>query len=100
MTTRPGHRDIMELFRPRADGSRPCVKVVAPMVRYSKLPFRLLSYAYGADLCFTPMIVAESFNLSAKSRDCEFKTNELDRPLVVQFAANSPVHFGYVSCFL
>ena len=31
---------------------------------------------YGCDLAYTPMIIAESFVLSAKARDVEFTTNE------------------------
>lgn len=30
---------------------------------------------YGCDLCFTPMIVADSFVQSVKARDNEFTTN-------------------------
>jgi hypothetical protein len=55
-------------FRP------PYLKVVAPMVRYSKLPFRLLANRWGADLCFTPMIVASSFARAQMARDSEFAT--------------------------
>ena len=42
------------------------VKICAPMVRYSKLPFRLLVREYGCDLAFSPMIMAESFSVSEK----------------------------------
>ena len=42
------------------------VKICAPMVRYSKLAFRRLVRKYGADLCFTPMIVADAFVKSVK----------------------------------
>lgn len=64
------------------------VKICAPMVRYSKLPFRLLVREYGCDLAFSPMIMSESFSVSEKARNSEFTTSEKDRPLVVQFAAN------------
>ncbi|XP_076351647.1 dihydrouridine synthase 4 isoform X1 [Tachypleus tridentatus] len=63
--------------------------ICAPMVRYSKLPFRMLVRKYGCDLAFTPMIVSNSFVHSAKARDNEFTTCFGDRPLVVQFAANN-----------
>lgn len=43
---------------------------------------------YGCDLCYTPMIMANSFVQSQKARDIEFTTNKFDRPLIVQFAAN------------
>ena len=59
------------------------------MVRYSKLPFRLLCRHYGVDVCYTPMIIAAGFNRSALARDIEFQTNAMDQPLIVQFAADS-----------
>ena len=62
--------------------------VCAPMVRYSKLPFRNLVRLYNVHLAFTPMILSDSFANSAKARDNEFTTNDTDRPLVAQFAAN------------
>lgn len=65
------------------------VKICAPMVRYSKLPFRQLVRKYQCDLAFTPMIIADSFIKSQKARDADFVTNSGDRPLVVQFAATN-----------
>lgn len=41
------------------------------------------------DLCFTPMILADSFCQNAKARCSEFSTTENDTPLIVQFAANN-----------
>ena len=70
------------------------VKICAPMVRYSKLPFRALVRKYGCDLAFTPMIVANSFVQSIKARDSDFTTNSMDRPLIVQFAANNSKDFA------
>ena len=64
------------------------------MVRYSKLPFRLLCRKYGADLAFTSMIIAEGFNRSQYARDSEFTTCAVDQPLIVQFATNSPIELG------
>jgi len=64
------------------------------MVRYSKLPFRMLCRKWGADLCFTPMIIAESFNRVQNARDQEFKTHPQDRPLIVQFATNDPIELA------
>jgi tRNA-dihydrouridine synthase 4 len=63
--------------------------MVAPMVRYSKLPFRLLCRQYGADVAFTPMIIAAGFNRSSLARESEFSTNAQDQPLVVQFGTDS-----------
>ena len=54
-------------------------QVAAPMVRFSKLPFRHLVRSWGADIVFTPMIMANSFVASAKARDVEFTTNAYDR---------------------
>eukprot|EP00088_Acartia_fossae_P037153 TRINITY_DN3832_c0_g1_i1.p1 TRINITY_DN3832_c0_g1~~TRINITY_DN3832_c0_g1_i1.p1 ORF type:complete len:306 (+),score=26.26 TRINITY_DN3832_c0_g1_i1:324-1241(+) len=79
----------MELFE-----SSDCVKICAPMVRYSKLPFRVLVRQYGCDVAFSPMILADSFYNSQKARDSEFVTAEDDRPLIVQFAAKESIHFS------
>lgn len=65
------------------------VKICAPMVRYSKQAFRHLVRKYGVDIAYTPMIVSDSFVKSQKARDAEFTTNQGDRPLIVQFAANN-----------
>ena len=73
------------------------VKMVAPMVRYSKLPFRMLCRKWGCDLAFTPMIMADPFNKSANARDAEFVSNKYDRPLMVQFASNDPIVFAQAS---
>ncbi|KAL2158041.1 hypothetical protein VTH06DRAFT_4851 [Thermothelomyces fergusii] len=64
----------------------------APMVRYSKLAFRQTVFAYGTDLCWTPMIVAKEFNRNHFARDSDFtiSTNGPRPPTVVQFGANSP----------
>ena len=82
----------MEFFEDLKDKDG-VVKICAPMVRYSKLPFRLLVREYGCDLAFSPMIMAESFAVSQKARLNEFTTCKNDRPLVVQFAANEVSHF-------
>jgi len=71
------------------------VKICAPMVRYSKLAFRRLVRKYGADLCFTPMIVADAFIKSVKARDSDFTTDpSCDRPLIAQFAAKDEIELG------
>ncbi|XP_071519413.1 tRNA-dihydrouridine(20a/20b) synthase [NAD(P)+]-like isoform X2 [Panulirus ornatus] len=64
------------------------VTVCAPMVRYSKLAFRTLVRKYGCDICFTPMIITDSFLQSIQARHSDFTTSKEDRPLVVQFAAS------------
>ncbi|KAE8742126.1 hypothetical protein FOCC_FOCC012333 [Frankliniella occidentalis] len=80
--------DILGLFQ-----ERDFLRICAPMVRYSKLSFRILAKRHGCDLCFTPMIMADSFVQSAKARSNEFTTCTEDSPLIVQFAANSTLDF-------
>jgi len=79
----------MELF----DRGSP-VLICAPMVRYSKLAFRLLVRLYGCDVAYTPMILADSFYKSQKARLGEFTTNPEDTPTIVQFAANEAIYFA------
>ena len=62
--------------------TRRYVTFIAPMVRYSKLPFRLLWRAYGANVAYTHMIIATGFNRSQQARDAECQTNALDQPLI------------------
>ena len=90
------HYDIMEMFR-EARVNRTYLKVQAPMVRYSKLAFRLLCLEYGCDIVYTPMIMADCFHKSQFARDSDFSTNMHDGPLVVQFAANNPTDFSLAS---
>ncbi|PIK62818.1 hypothetical protein BSL78_00269 [Apostichopus japonicus] len=73
---------------------KPFLYMCAPMVRYSKLAFRTLVRRYNCDLCFTPMIISESFVKSQKARDIEFMTNSGDQPLIVQFAASNGKDFA------
>jgi len=67
--------------------------ICAPMVRYSKLPFRKLVKLYGADIVYTPMIYAENFVASDLCRANEFTTDSSDSP-IVQFAAKDPIDFA------
>nr|KAJ3402360.1 tRNA-dihydrouridine(20a/20b) synthase [NAD(P)+]-like protein [Polyrhizophydium stewartii] len=70
------------------------MRICAPMVRYSKLPFRELVRGYGVDLAYTPMILADVFKHSDISRATEFRTNAGDSPVVVQFAASNATDLG------
>ncbi|XP_025108490.1 tRNA-dihydrouridine(20a/20b) synthase [NAD(P)+]-like isoform X2 [Pomacea canaliculata] len=70
------------------------VKICAPMVRYSKLPFRMLVRKYECDIAYTPMIISNCFVKSVKARDNDFTTCPGDRPLIVQFAANNSQDFA------
>ncbi|KAI9831596.1 MAG: hypothetical protein M1819_004828 [Sarea resinae] len=79
---------LLKVFDAAKKAQRPAY-FAAPMVRYSKLPFRALVRSYNVDVCYTPMILAKEFNRSELARDSDFTTNAEDRPLVVQFGANS-----------
>lgn len=72
------------------------------MVRYSKLPFRLLVRNYGVDIVYTPMILAHEFIRSQVARDSDFSTCSLERQptedgkpraLIAQFASSDPREF-------
>ncbi|KAH3742836.1 tRNA-dihydrouridine synthase 4 [Pelomyxa schiedti] len=67
------------------------------MVRYSRLPFRLLARKWGCDVAFTPMFVAKEFVRSQQARDADFSTNAQDHPLVVQFASHDEVEFSHAA---
>ncbi|KAL7023419.1 hypothetical protein ACKWTF_012605 [Chironomus riparius] len=87
--------DILEVLKNPKNGKFCCV--VAPMVRYSRLEFRSLARNYGADICFTPMTIANSFIRSEKCRQVEFTTNLEDNPVIAQFAANCTTDFLYAT---
>jgi tRNA-dihydrouridine synthase 4 len=70
------------------------IYIQSPMVRYSKLPFRMLCRRWGCDVVYTPMIVSKEFVASKHARMVEFSTNQYDRPLITQFAANDGVTLG------
>lgn len=55
------------------------VNLGAPMVRYSKLPFRALIARYNTHITTTPMILAEEFSRHPKARDSDFSTNSEER---------------------
>uniref|UniRef100_A0A915PAL8 tRNA-dihydrouridine synthase n=1 Tax=Meloidogyne floridensis TaxID=298350 RepID=A0A915PAL8_9BILA len=77
------------------DFDQQCVPlfVAAPMVRYSKLPFRRLVKNYGCDIVYTPMIYADCFIKSEKCRAVEFVPSDGDFP-IVQFAAKNAEDFA------
>lgn len=55
------------------------VNVCAPMVRYSKLPFRALVAQYETHITTTPMILASEFSRNQHARDADFTTNVNER---------------------
>ncbi|KAJ1565383.1 hypothetical protein HK096_003110, partial [Nowakowskiella sp. JEL0078] len=70
------------------------MRICAPMVRYSKLPFRELIRGYGVDLAYTPMILADVFKHSQISRETDLTTNPKDDPVIVQFGAPTAKDFA------
>jgi tRNA-dihydrouridine synthase 4 len=93
--------DIVQLFKDKKQEGQ-FVKIQAPMVRYSKLPFRLLCQRHGTDVSYTPMILSSSFHQSPKARLTDFTTNyeEFKNPLIVQFAANDAVDFALATRYV
>lgn len=85
--------NILEVFKEEKAREHGFLRVSAPMVRYSKLEFRRLLRKHGVKLCFTPMIIADSFNNSEKARQNEFTTMADDKPLIAQFAAKDAMEF-------
>jgi tRNA-dihydrouridine synthase 4 len=45
---------------------------------------------YDVDVAYTPMILSDVFKNSDIARECEYRTNAADDPVVVQFAASNP----------
>ncbi|KAK2961408.1 putative tRNA-dihydrouridine synthase B [Blattamonas nauphoetae] len=81
------------MIRNLLNSSKNGLTFLAPMVRYSRLPFRLLCRKYGTDVVYSPMFIAEGFSKSQQARDADFMTSSDDTPLIVQFAAKDPVLF-------
>ncbi|SMY20825.1 unnamed protein product [Zymoseptoria tritici ST99CH_1A5] len=93
---------VLELFEAAKIEARP-LNVSAPMVRYSKLPFRLLARQYGTDITYVPMMLAHEFIRSHIARDADFTTHPLERErtpdgrehaVIAQFASSDPVEFA------
>lgn len=92
-TTVNRYYNIPELFHEARQQKPYFLCISAPMVRYSKFEFRRLLRQHGVQLCFTPMIVADSFLSSEKARQNEFTTSYDEGPLIVQFAAHNSLEF-------
>jgi tRNA-dihydrouridine synthase 4 len=96
---------ILDVFEEcNREGRAACIE--APMVRHSKLPFRLLCRRWGCDIVYTPMIMAGSFVKSPQYRDIEMLTTERGRPgladwpLVVQFASSNVHDFAQAAALV
>jgi tRNA-dihydrouridine synthase 4 len=58
----------------------PQINIAAPMVRYSKLPFRQLVTEMGnVHITHTPMLLAKEFANSPMAREADFSTNDAER---------------------
>ncbi|KAG5973877.1 hypothetical protein E4U55_000219 [Claviceps digitariae] len=75
------------------------VYACAPMVRYSKLAFRQTVFRYGADVCWTPMILAKEFNRNEFARDGDLTISTIhpQPPTIIQFGANRPLELARAS---
>ncbi|KAK9465818.1 hypothetical protein V1512DRAFT_254037 [Lipomyces arxii] len=87
LRVQPFKTSILSLFEMARREDRP-LYIAAPMVRYSRLPFRLLVQRHFAvDISYTPMMIAREFKNSKFARTAEFSTCELDGPIIAQFGA-------------
>lgn len=86
--TRLPEYNPLSIFAACKAAGRPAY-VVGPMVRYSKLPFRDLVRRFGADIVYTPMILAREFVRNGTARITDFTTNEDDRCVVAQVGVNN-----------
>lgn len=88
MARDPRHNPLYILKTTKKSKNRPAY-IVGPMVRYLKLPFRELVRNYGADIVYTPMILAREFVRNDVARLSDFTTNIEDRPVIVQVGCNN-----------
>ncbi|PNY26889.1 tRNA-dihydrouridine(20a/20b) synthase [NAD(P)+]-like protein, partial [Tolypocladium capitatum] len=70
----------------------------------AQLAFRQTVHRYGADLCWTPMILAKEFNRSSFARDSDLSIatargpgGAAQPPTVLQFGANRPLELARAS---
>ncbi|RVD92066.1 trna-dihydrouridine synthase [Tubulinosema ratisbonensis] len=87
---------ILELIKKKK------VKILAPMVNYSDLAYRILARKYGADICYTEMVNTEVFlrNKCNPEKNQFFYYAEEDRPLVIQICGNKPQRMLEVALIL
>lgn len=65
------------------------VGVLAPMVRYSKMPFRVCCHRWGCDVAYSPMLIADSFVRCARARDRDLTTSICWSTYDITAAANN-----------
>ncbi|AMD19941.1 HCL210Wp [Eremothecium sinecaudum] len=81
--------DPLHLIKTRKKTHNRPATIAGPMVRYSKLPFRLTCLHYNTDIVYTPMILAREFVRNKHARMADFSTNSRDSPLIVQVGVNN-----------
>ncbi len=64
--------------------------LLAPMAGVTDLPFRMLCKQYGADVVFSEMVSAKAIHYGDKKTISLLKTDEFEKPLVVQLFGNDP----------
>lgn len=78
----------IDIIRRNIELGKPTL-VAGPMVRYSKLPFRATVRRFGADIVYSPMILAREFVRNETARVADFSTNDEDTCLIVQVGVNN-----------
>ncbi len=74
--------------------------VLAPMAGCTDLPFRLLCREFGAGLCYSEMINAESLLHHPADHAALLATIPADQPLAIQLYGSDPVLMGEASALL
>eukprot|EP00629_Pelagomonadales_sp_RCC1024_P011691 CAMPEP_0119266254 /NCGR_PEP_ID=MMETSP1329-20130426/4800_1 /TAXON_ID=114041 /ORGANISM="Genus nov. species nov., Strain RCC1024" /LENGTH=65 /DNA_ID=CAMNT_0007266123 /DNA_START=107 /DNA_END=300 /DNA_ORIENTATION=- len=60
--------DVVQLWPPRPGQARK-LRCMAPMVRASTLPLRLLAQQYGADVCYSEELIARRLEQTTRRRN-------------------------------
>ena len=67
--------------------------MLSPMVGQSELTYRQLLRSHGAQLTYTPMVIASQYIVDTKYRSAVFTWDPTDKPLVVQLCATNADEF-------
>ena len=97
---KPNRNDPLTILKTRKQTHGRPATIAGPMVRYSKLPFRLTCKHYNTDIVYTPMILAREYVRNPMARISDFSTNTIegeneaknedeDSPLVFQVGVNN-----------